>query len=465
MPDNIQIEPVPFKEAAEIIRGRPAVDQKVFKQMIPEIRARTFLISGIEDMKVAQEIRDLVAELPLGGDWDALRQQITTKLLGPGGVPWMDEESAGKRATLLLRHHGFQAYAAENHHKLVELSDAFPYWKYLSMGDDRVRDSHAKLHGLILPWNHAFWSDHYPPWDWGCRCLVIAISPGTYETVVKEGRVAGQMQLTGRIDGDFEIKSRGWTLPDSGLKYLEMTGRLDEGIGSTIDVSSPLQRAIKIGPSEARAAYQWNPGDLRMSVSELHERYGKTIEQKEVFDAFYRNMQAATFSGRDGLDRSVWDWCLSADIEREARSLVEKAGAKTNELLAVMDYRTGTLIADISGSSDRVRYMDHAKQALFDGRSTAMIHNHLEPGVPSPADMAVLYRCNPTVKTIAVVDPGGKIHIVSAKMSPSRASNLRMAKLLDEHMKQMDAGTITHREWEEIFYRLIRTGRLQYESK
>ena len=459
-------EPVPFEEAAKIIRDRPAVERDVFEKMIPEIRARAFLISGIEDLKVAQEIRDLVTELPRGGDWDALKKQVADKLMGKGGIPWLDEEAALKRANLLLAHHGFQAYAAMNYLAMYEKRDFFPYWEYLSMGDDRVRDSHAKLHGLILPWNHSFWLDHFPPWDWGCRCQVVPISPGEYEAVVREGRVAGQMELTGKIKEDFKVKSRGWTLPDSGRNLLETSGRLDEGIGSTVDVASPRRRAQKQGTTAAQAAYQWNPGDLRMPVSELFERYGKDPVLKDAFDAFYRNMQTATYTDRDGVERGVWEWCLSADVERYAKKIMSLPLSKKQELLMVIDHKTGKWIElEKSGSSDRVPFIQHARKALLEDRSTAMIHNHLEPGIPSPADLAALFRCHPAVKTIAVVDPNGRLHIVSAKTAMEASSNRRMARLLDEYMDRMDSGTMSHDEWQVIFDRLARTGRIKHETK
>jgi uncharacterized protein with gpF-like domain len=41
--------------------------------------------------------------------------------------------------------------------------------------DDRTRPTHAALNGLILPANHSFWTDHYPPIGFNCRCSVTAL--------------------------------------------------------------------------------------------------------------------------------------------------------------------------------------------------------------------------------------------------------------------------------------------------
>ena len=49
----------------------------------------------------------------------------------------------------------------------------YPNLKYITVGDNRVRELHSKWHNLVLPIEHKFWDTHLPPNDWGCRCDVI----------------------------------------------------------------------------------------------------------------------------------------------------------------------------------------------------------------------------------------------------------------------------------------------------
>ncbi len=49
------------------------------------------------------------------------------------------------------------------------------FLKYSTVGDDRVRPSHAELDGITLPADHSFWNTHYPPLGWKCRCNVVQI--------------------------------------------------------------------------------------------------------------------------------------------------------------------------------------------------------------------------------------------------------------------------------------------------
>jgi SPP1 gp7 family putative phage head morphogenesis protein len=41
-------------------------------------------------------------------------------------------------------------------------------------GDDRVREAHEKLNGMIYKADNKVWDTIYPPNGWNCRCEVIA---------------------------------------------------------------------------------------------------------------------------------------------------------------------------------------------------------------------------------------------------------------------------------------------------
>lgn len=50
--------------------------------------------------------------------------------------------------------------------------DLYPNLKYVTVGDGRVRPEHQAWEGVIRPIDDPWWSTHYPPNDWGCRCDV-----------------------------------------------------------------------------------------------------------------------------------------------------------------------------------------------------------------------------------------------------------------------------------------------------
>lgn len=64
------------------------------------------------------------------------------------------------------------AFHAAKWHEIEEFADIFPYLRYVTMMDDRVREEHAELEGTIARVDDAFWSIYYPPNGYNCRCSV-----------------------------------------------------------------------------------------------------------------------------------------------------------------------------------------------------------------------------------------------------------------------------------------------------
>lgn len=75
------------------------------------------------------------------------------------------------------------AEAASNYRRLMGKTKLFPYWEYRTVGDDRVRPSHRRLEGIVLPCSDARWKKIFPPNDWRCRCRVV---PRMAHEVTKE---------------------------------------------------------------------------------------------------------------------------------------------------------------------------------------------------------------------------------------------------------------------------------------
>lgn len=54
--------------------------------------------------------------------------------------------------------------------------DTRPNLKFQTAGDERVRDSHAVLDGVIAPIDSEFWNKNWPPLAWNCRCDAVNTS-------------------------------------------------------------------------------------------------------------------------------------------------------------------------------------------------------------------------------------------------------------------------------------------------
>ena len=98
----------------------------------------------------------------------ALQEKFTTLgLAGPTPA----------RLETLFRTQNQMVYNAAQWHTYQDPDVADLIWgfHYVTVGDDRVRPSHAALDGTILPKDDPFWGINWPPNGWNCRCQALPI--------------------------------------------------------------------------------------------------------------------------------------------------------------------------------------------------------------------------------------------------------------------------------------------------
>lgn len=73
----------------------------------------------------------------------------------------------------------------------VQDADVFPYLKYVTARDERVRHDHQQFDGITLPIGHKFWNTHTPPNGFNCRCRLIQLSDDDNPVMSDPGVVDG----------------------------------------------------------------------------------------------------------------------------------------------------------------------------------------------------------------------------------------------------------------------------------
>jgi len=274
------LKPTPHTEAAKFLSDKPAVSREVFDRLLPDLQARAITITGVESTNVVQAVRDRIAELPLGADWAEVKHDIAEQI-----SPWLDQTDGGsdraeRRAELLLRNHGYQAYAATKEQVMLRQRAAFPYAQYQSAGDSKVRPTHAALDGIIMPADSPFWDSHTPPWEWGCRCHKVFLT----ENDVKDAQGA---------DARRKPEARRVLTPAE-QKRLETGGTLQRADGNGVP------RTINVTPRQG--SYTWNPRTITMDVNSLRARYDAPTWAS--FESWARQTKInATLT--------IWDWLNS----------------------------------------------------------------------------------------------------------------------------------------------------------
>ena len=243
---------MPHEEARQRIAGMPLVTRDVFDGLLPELKAYAFTVTGVDAFDQLARIREELAAVPAGTrTWQEAKKTIAADLSERLGG-----KEAERRAELLLRTHTFRGYAVARYRSLMEQVDVFPYWQYKTHGDGRVRPSHAALNGKILPAGHPVWQKIFPPWDWGCRCLVVPMS----------GREVGRMA---EAEKD---------------KVPEARRVWDGAEADAIHAGDRLPNGISILPSQTWGSSPWSvPGTVQHTWQLVQERYG---HDPAVLDAF-----------------------------------------------------------------------------------------------------------------------------------------------------------------------------------
>ena len=284
MTANLTIETFPNEAAADYIRGKAVADPKNFGNLPPQLKQRAFTVAGIEQLDVLQRIRDAVAKLPEGASWDEAKKEIASEMSPYTGG---DMKAARAKAEHTLRIHGFQAYAVARHQQQMEVASRFPYWQYETVGDARVRPGHAALDGKVLRADDPWWKTHYPPWDWGCRCIVNALDEEDAE----------EIGITDSADMPTPGRSESFTFDPTNagidLEKYRKDARFADDADWKLKFVTPAKNVMTEAP-DGRSMNMW-----QYSLEQSALKTAKTLsEGTNAIEARFET--AATISGKTG---------------------------------------------------------------------------------------------------------------------------------------------------------------------
>lgn len=292
MTARLTIDTFPNEAAADYIRGKAVADPANFGKLPAQLKQRAFTVAGIEQLDALRRIRDAVAKLPEGASWDEAKREIASEISPFVGG---DAKAARARAEMQLRIHGFQAYAVARHQEQMETIDVFPYWKYVTVGDSRVRPAHAALDGKVLRADDPWWKTHYPPWDWGCRCIVEALDEEDAEAA---------------------------------------------GISTSADMPTPGRSG----------SFTFDPTNAAIDMDALRKGYDEP--DWKLFTAKCRQ-ETVQANGRE--PETMWELMLDGKMQKTGRAEARRSDADGKERAVVLDFDTGKKIAEATGDANSVR--------------------------------------------------------------------------------------------------------------
>ncbi|MDG4475429.1 PBECR2 nuclease fold domain-containing protein [Thiovibrio frasassiensis] len=178
---------LPFEEAETFFRNKVRIPTRQWDDLKKGQHARGFMIAGAQRDDMLCDFQTALRKgIEQGTTLEAFRQDFD-QIVGRYG--WSYNGGRGWRTRVIYDTNLRTSYMAGRYKQMTD-PDVLayrPFWRYRHGDSQRPRPQHLAWHGLVLAHDDGFWSSHYPPNGWGCKCSVEALSGRDVERLGKSG--------------------------------------------------------------------------------------------------------------------------------------------------------------------------------------------------------------------------------------------------------------------------------------
>lgn len=172
-------EPLPFQEAIDYFRSKTNLSPEEFARLSAAARAKGFTIADGSSLYVRSSINDLLDQALSDGMTLKEFQSQAADVLDSAGLsartPWYWET--------VYRTNLQTSYQVGRWKQITDPDTAkeYTYLRYISALLPTSRPSHKEKglwggQGVVLPFDHPFWSKWYPPNGFNCYCTTQILS-------------------------------------------------------------------------------------------------------------------------------------------------------------------------------------------------------------------------------------------------------------------------------------------------
>lgn len=189
---KVTLEPLAPSEALQFFREKGFAEQLQrfdWRDVWQEEHARAFVVAKAMRLDVLGDIRaGIDRALAEGRTFEQFRADLEPLLRAKGwwGKQAVPDPVTGeirparlgspRRLRVIFDTNLRMSQAAGRWARIQRLKASRPFLRYVAVLDSRTRPEHSQWHGTVLPVDHAWWHDHYPPNGWNCRCIVQQLS-------------------------------------------------------------------------------------------------------------------------------------------------------------------------------------------------------------------------------------------------------------------------------------------------
>lgn len=182
-------KPLINREALKHLTGKRSHISFAWQDTASYEHAVSFTVAKMMDEDMLAETRAAMTDaLANGTDFATFQKRLKPYLMARGwwGQAVMGDPDTGEiqkvqlgsthRLRTIYHTNLHTAYAAGQWERIQRNKKLFPYLKYIPSDAAEPRESHKPFYGMVLPVDDPFWSTHFPPNGWGCKCNVRALT-------------------------------------------------------------------------------------------------------------------------------------------------------------------------------------------------------------------------------------------------------------------------------------------------
>ena len=332
-----------------------------------------------EGRTLRQFTRDLVPRLQKLGWWG--EKEMVDPLTGETRLV----EIGPRRLATIFDTNIRMAHARGRWERIEALRERMPYLRYVATLDARTRPDHRRWHGTVLRVDDEWWSSHYPPNGWRCRCTVQQLSeddlerrgwaptarPPSRDREWVNRRTGEVSRVPAGIDPGFERSAGSYAPVPAAAKFLD---------GKIAGAPAPIKDAAAKTLLDDPVAYGVAGNAVRKAVGDAAPKQTRKEIGMRLRDERGAGGKAAEVTPEPNDD--PWEFernKMAAESVREASRLfpaawVAKAGPLRVRATPVEDLKSGTRgryrfderLADVSGAPDNAvhEYVHHLQATL-----------------------------------------------------------------------------------------------------
>jgi len=206
------------------------------------------------------------------------------------------ELASHRRLTLIIEQNVRMAHAVGEYAEFMDARDSFPYVEYRTRGDEKVRNTHTLLDGMIFKVDDPIMSRICPPQDFRCRCRLRQL---------KADELGGR-QASGELP-------EGWKPPESGFSF-DVTKGLAQALPEKEQWGDDIKEEFRKEVQNPPAAVKTAPAP----VAPINPPEIKDVLEKDIESALKINTKGIPFekNKNEGLMLSVDDVVSIATKEK-----------------------------------------------------------------------------------------------------------------------------------------------------